>query len=405
MQVYKNTPKDFHKSFMKAVEQLEHQDDKRADIRSVLGNIGIGCMTTAAAFVFAMVLCAMNPVKAAGIPIIGDLFSLVQDYFGFGKLPEEETHDLLSESIDELESTKAEAEENGESIVDEQEYVVTDQGFTVQVEQYYASNQALFLGIRLYAENGFGKVDDRTIVQLLTTENYSFREGDPKKGEGILDGTFLDDHTYAGVFRIAYEEIGRNLLNYSKAVSQAEEKGEPLNGIKVEDYLEYYEIPGEFDLQLFVDKIVIYSAESGKQRYEGNWEIPGTLHIEQSEAGVQVVSVNDVNELGFGLSHIEFSPVEMTIHPIEPADHLGFAVVLDRDGRMVRFGGENCYELALDGHNISEITVYICDYDQYMDEIKRYAIHEEDAEIFETMLEENYLYKKALKLDSEFDAN
>ncbi|MGN0426091.1 MAG: hypothetical protein ACI4FY_12300 [Acetatifactor sp.] len=403
MQVYKNTPKDFHKSFMKAVDQLEHQDTRRTNIWSVLGNIGIGCTATVVAFVFAMVLCAMNPVKAAGIPIIGDLFSLVQDYFGFGKLPEEETHDLLSESIEEQESSPI--EENGESVADEYKYVVSDQGFTVQVEQYYASNQALFLGIRLYAENGFGKVDDRTIVQLLTTEKYSFREGDPKGGEGILDGTFLDDHTYAGVLRIAYEEISRNLLNYGEAVSQAEEKGEPMDGIQVEDYLEYYEIPKEFDLQLSVDKIFIYSAGSGKQRYEGNWEIPGTIHIEQSEAGMQVVCVNDVNELGFGLSHIEFSPVEMTIHPIEPADHLGFAVVLDRDGRMVRYGGENCYELALDGHDISEITIYICDYDQYMDEIKRYAIHEEDAKIFETMLEENYLYKKVLQLNSEFDEN
>lgn len=403
MQVYKNTPKDFHKSFMKAVDQLEHQDARRTNIWSVLGNIGIGCTATVAAFVFAMVLCAMNPVKAAGIPIIGDLFSLVQDYFGFGKLPEEETHDLLSESIEEQEPSPI--EENGESAADECKYVVSDQGFTVQVEQYYASNQALFLGIRLFAENGFGKADDRTIVQLLTTENYSFRAGDPNKGEGILDGTFLDDHTYAGVFRIAYEEISRNLLNYGEAVSQAEEKGEPMDCIQVEDYLEYYEIPREFDLQLSVDKIFIYSAESGKQRYEGNWEIPGTIHIEQSEAGVQVVSVNDVNELGFGLSHIEFSPVEMTIHPIEPVDHLGFAVVLDRDGRMVRYGGENCYELALDGHDISEITVYVCDYDQYMDEIKRYAIHEDDAKIFETMLEENYLYKKVLQLNSEFDEN
>ncbi|MCM1124511.1 MAG: hypothetical protein NC416_18200, partial [Eubacterium sp.] len=92
-----------------------------------------------------------------------------------------------------------------------------------------------------------------------------------------------------------------------------------------------------------------------------------------------------------GLDRIEISPVELTLHTIEPANRLTFAVVLDKDGKRLVSGSSNAYELAVGGHDISMVTVYICDYDEYMDEIKAYAL--EDDVIFQNVLEERALFQ------------
>ena len=69
---------------------------------------------------------------------------------------------------------------------------------------------------------------------------------------------------------------------------------------------------------------------------------------------------------------------------------------MDKNGRKLASGSTNAYELATAGHDISTVTVYICEYDEYMDEIKAYAL--EDEETFRNILEEKALYKKVVDM-------
>ena len=79
---------------------------------------------------------------------------------------------------------------------------------------------------------------------------------------------------------------------------------------------------------------------------------------------------------------------------IEPAGSMVFAVALDADGNKIESGSGNTDELATEGHDISRVYVYLCDYDEYMDEIKGYGVPGNQKEkSFQEVLEERALFK------------
>lgn len=143
-----------------------------------------------------------------------------------------------------------------------------------------------------------------------------------------------------------------------------------------------------------IEYFFLYS-EDGKDRVRGCWSFP-ELTIVQSDRDVQVIEIDEVNEEGIGLESIEVSPVEITLHPTAPAERLIMALALDKNGKKLPYAGNNTNELSVSGYDISEITVYICDYDEYMDEIKGYALREDETK-FREILSEKALYQKKIE--------
>ncbi len=85
----------------------------------------------------------------------------------------------------------------------------------------------------------------------------------------------------------------------------------------------------------------------------------------------------------------------MTLNTIEGTDT--FAVALDADGNKMENGSSNAYELAIAGHDISKVYIYICDYTEYMDEIKGYGIPGNHLDkSFQEVLEERALFKTVI---------
>ena len=409
MNVYKEVPKQFHEQYLEVLASLTEGGvqkenhthvDKEADpekIKTISTRLRLRYALPAAAAVFltTIILCVADPVMAAKLPVIGKIFTVMQGHFGFGKLPEEGTVVLTPEpDTSESDTLESGTPDSGNTVsknrVSESDALVSDQentrlqesaspyqasgdGVTLSIEEYYASNQAIFLGIRMVTEEVL--TDDLADKMLfLTNENYSFRKDDPNQGAWSYEYQRIDEHTFFGILRIDYDSIRRDT----------------------------HDIPEEFTMDIEFQKLWIYhtSTDAGqtKQTIKGSWLIKN-IPIRQSADGMQTIVVNDVNEAGFGVSHIELSPVELTIYPIEPADQLTFAVVLDKDGQILRFGGDNAYQLAVDGHDISEITVYICNYDEYMDVIKEYTLAD-DAMALKKILEEQCLYQKTIALNS-----
>ena len=201
-----------------------------------------------------------------------------------------------------------------------------------------------------------------------------------------------------------YDDINIDERKYEAACREAEAKGEELPEVTEETwdlYYERYAVPEEFEAQITIESLRGYckeevDAQNGNQyRVRGHWKFP-SCKIEKSETDVQTIEIYEVNEQGIGLDKIELSPVELTLYTTEPADCLTFAVALDKNGRKLASGSTNAYELATAGHDISTVTVYICEYDEYMDEIKAYAL--EDEETFRNILEEKALYKKVVDM-------
>ena len=258
------------------------------------------------------------------------------------------------------------------------QYQTTDQGYTVTLTDYYATNQAIFLGVKMECEEGFPEMsadsDGKSQIMIATLEEYSFRSGDPVHGGRALVGQLTDEHTFLGLIRIDYKSIQTGDQGY------------------------YEQIPEDMTLQLEIPYFFLYPKGASKETVRGSWKFP-EFSIAQSDKEMQVIEIGETNEAGFGLDRIEVSPVELTVYDIFPEDHLVMTVVLDKDGRKLAYAGNNTNELAVSGYDISEITVYLYDYDEYM-EIKGLALGE-NSTAFREILEKNALYEKKISIETD----
>lgn len=350
--------------------------------------------TIAAAIFIALCVCAANPSLAANIPVLGNIFAKVQDVFRFGRLPEEETTKLYDDI-----------------------YQAQSQGITITFTEYYASNQAIFLGVRIENDEEFPEFAtigdwNYQLIQVSTQEEYSFRDTGISYSRDI-EGRLEDAYTFVGVMRIDYDSIIVDTSKYDAACDEAEKKGEELPSIDAENedyYLDYYEVPEEFEMQMQITCLRGYSpdtieVETGskytvvaetKFMVRGEWNYPA-VKIQKSDKDIRTIQLDEVNEEGIGVEKIELSPVELTLHIVEPTDRSLTGEVLDNKGKMLIGGGNsrsrNVYEWTTSGRDISTVSVYICDHDEYMDKIWGMEDELENDEKLQSVLEEMALFK------------
>lgn len=334
----------------------------------------------AAILVAAIGFCAANPVLAKELPLIGGVIGRVQELLGFGEIPEEEIVALnpTGQGKYNAGSTGIQSTETGVEAAEPAQYQTSDQGYTITLTDYYATNQAIFLGVKMECEEGFPEMsadsDGKSQIMIATLEEYSFRSGDPVHGGRALVGQLTDEHTFLGLIRIDYKSIQTGDQGY------------------------YEQIPEEMTLQLEIPYFFLYPKGASEETVHGSWKFP-ELSVSQSDKEMQVIEIGETNAAGFGLEKIEVSQVELTVYDIFPEGHLVMTVVLDKDGRKLTYAGNNTNELAVSGYDISEITVYLYDYDEYM-EIKGLAL-EENWTAFREMLEKNALYEKKISIETD----
>lgn len=334
----------------------------------------------AAAIVVAIGFCAANPVLAKELPLIGSVIERVQELLGFQEIPTEEIVTLVptGQGTYNTGATGIQSTETSVEATEPAQYQVSDQGYTITLTDYYATNQAIFLGVKMESEEGFPEMsansDGKSQIMIATLEEYSFRSGDPVHGGRALVGQLVDKHTFLGLIRIDYKSIQTGDQGY------------------------YEQIPEDMTLQLEIPYFFLYPKGDSKETVHGSWKFT-ELSVSQSDKEMQVIEIGETNAAGFGLDRIEVSPVELTVYDIFPEDHLVVTVVLDKDGRKLTYAGNNTNELAVSGYDISEITVYLYDYDEYM-EIKGLALGENPT-AFREMLENNALYEKKISIETD----
>lgn len=101
-----------------------------------------------------------------------------------------------------------------------EQYQKKDHGITVTLTEEYASNQAVFVGIRVENEEEFPEMmtmtDNTQYLRLKTKERYSFRTNDSEDciyAERDVEGKFEDANTFIGIMRIDYSEIDTDESN------------------------------------------------------------------------------------------------------------------------------------------------------------------------------------------------
>lgn len=381
----------------------------------------------AAVAVFSL-FCVSNPALAAKIPLIGHIFERVESTVSYKGdfsstaqvLVTEGTDDTLADTeINETGAEKEKQDGGQEQAAEESKYVKTSNGLTVTVSEVYYSTKALYLAMSVKNEEEFpqdfmktknmdGYILDYDMLALNGTASFSFSDMDVGP-ELYIEGQFIDNHTFAGIYRVPLDQFsyyptdeeiaatGLDINDYFKDDMSTDEAAAKVDEYnlklkeKFPDIGKPIPIPDNFTYGLNITSIfgelfeteektvtfpegdsgVVY--ENLVKKYEGNWDFQFDVALDTSRT--RTIELNDTNENGLGISKIEKTPYEITAEMIIPSDKLNydyFLVMLDKDGDLMDYQGSTTDTYQLYGRDTSTVHIYICDYIQYMDEIKGY---------------------------------
>ena len=118
-------------------------------------------------------------------------------------------------------------------------------------------------------------------------------------------------------------------------------------------------------------------AIEGNNRYnswtlKGDWKF--NVDVEKNTSDTVEKDVNVVDENGDGVLSITKTPFEITMK-IQDPEIKYFAVMLDANGDIMPYGGvanSNADTYAIQDRDVSTVYIYLCDYYEYMDELKGY---------------------------------
>lgn len=118
-------------------------------------------------------------------------------------------------------------------------------------------------------------------------------------------------------------------------------------------------------------------ANAGDNRYnswtlKGDWKF--SVDVEKNTSDTVKKDVNVVDENGDGVLSITKTPFEITMKMQDPETKY-VAVMLDANGDIMPYGGvanSNADTYAIQDRDISTVYIYLCDYYEYMDELKGY---------------------------------
>lgn len=405
----------------------------------------------AAVAVFSL-FCVSNPALAAKIPLIGHIFERVESTVSYKGdfsstaqvLVTEGTDDTLADT--EINETGAEKEKQDgvqEQAAEESKYVKTSNGLTVTVSEVYYSTKALYLAMSVKNEEEFpqdfmktknmdGYILDYDMLALNGTASFSFSDMDVGP-ELYIEGQFIDNHTFAGIYRVPLDQFsyyptdeeiaatGLDINDYWKDDMSTDEAAAKVDEYnlklkeKFPDIGKPIPIPDNFTYSLNITSIfgelfeteektvtfpegdsgVVY--ENLVKKYEGSWDFQFDVALDTSRTST--IELNDTNENGLGISKIEKTPYEITAEMIIPSDKLNydyFLVMLDKNGDLMDYQGSTTDTYQLYGRDTSTVHIYICDYMQYMDEIKGYYWSPDYEEKKKTKTFMQYLDEKSL---------
>ena len=310
-------------------------------------------------------ICVINPVLAENIPLMGHVFeklgrsfSFYGDYSGYAR--------PLDENKDGGENTENSSEITGSEKSDTDNlYSQTEYGVTLSLSEVYCHEKAVYISLVIHAENPIPETNtqgESTILYVMGSD-LDFSYVDKKDEEFLwheLSGKMLDENTYAGVLRI---DLPQNP-------------------------------PEKFKLDFMVQKIM-GSVEGEEWSFDGQWKYSIDVTVDHTD--VVTKKVNQASQCDIGEITVIKTPFDINLEydHAKASDYM--ITVLDADGNPM-LGAENgcgtLDNLPVSYHDMSEITIYVFDYYEYMDVIKGYRPTEEKE--YREMYEEKAVYYETI---------
>ena len=370
----------------------------------------------AAVLLIAFVFYMTDPVMTKNIPVVGGLFETLQNNVSFfGDFAD---HATTLEAVDGVETEENSQDSTAANAADTA-YTKTADGLTITCSEVFANSQAVYMTMQFKSDTPFPQTETRAesgtpIIDLDMTGGVDFNPDADPSIDGQVEGQFLDDNTYACIFRYDLAQVAKDYTEYNEKydemtqqvldemgitdadLSDETDEGYALleeyvdkiseRGGEYRNYIKNIEIPDTFNLHLDIsavkgmeadyqwseDDFAKYGTDAGYYKYEGDWsfDIPVTVDDSQTE----VMELNDINDAGIGLRSVIRTPYELTVNELyeEGSNSDCFMVALDANGNKLPYNDSvgNCNIFAIQDRDISTVDIYILDYIQYMDELK-----------------------------------
>lgn len=387
----------------------------------------------AATVILSIFIVASSPVLASRVPIIRDIFKLFQDDYSYPG-----DFDSVAEKLEEPDNDRNNGIENqnyddsnvigtednkteGENLVaEDMKYTKTLDGVTVSVSETYCSAEAVYMSLIITSEEKFPETEvswDQPVICIKTVERYPFTDTeDPGYGFGYLEGNFLDDHTYAGIYRIDIRDITQgdqkkkeellssDCLNMDFTITQIiGDKAEPDKPDYQGKTQEELEAMSDEEWDAFMKEVYSGDWSAFPNVHEHWWyEGPFTFELDLAidKENAQIVAVDEQNETGAGIYSVSKTLFEITVELNCSEERLKQGVrivVLDADGKLLPRGGSSWgTTFAVGDRDVSKIYVYLCDAQEYLDDLQGYG----KSENFRQILEEKALYSKEIEFQN-----
>lgn len=414
---------------------------KKIRNKKVIKKVSISVGSVAAAFTVMLLICINNPVMASKLPLIGNIFEKMQDKTAYPGDYSEVKKPLVEEN-----------EEQGTI------YTQTQNGITITLSEIYCNSQALYLSLIIKSEEKFPEeayIDSNHMPQepMIGVNMQSVWDFNAEEDYNLtyLSGDMVDEYTYAGIMRI---DLNQAKIDYSEqraAVDEAVARGE----LRMEDDVDWtiydhlikeVEIPDSFKMTLNISRVFgdkvnpelidwgmtteelealseeEYNALNKEKTEDGAWfNFPNEhenywydglwtfeLDVEKDNSRTEILEIGTTNEVGIGIASVEKTPFEITMYEIyedESKSYDYFSVMTDANGDLMPSGNGSTNTYAIQDRDISKVDIFICDYNQYMDELKGYYWSDDYEEkrkekTFKEYLQEYAVYHTEVNFDT-----
>lgn len=176
-------------------------------------------------------------------------------------------------------------------------------------------------------------------------------------------------------------------------------------GLNEADYESFTEEEKDIEHKLFTDMWNKYyelypetrdmSNSYNSWTLEGGWEF--SLDIEKDHTRTVTKEINVLDENGGGIVSVTKTPFELNLNINDP-EFKYCAAVFDADGELMpdaKFGGP-VNIMPVQDRDVSKISIYLCDYIQYMDELKGYYWSDDYEENKKTKTFQELLHENAI---------
>ncbi len=346
-------------------------------------------------------LLASNPVLAAKLPLIGRIFSLVQEKVSYKGRFSDDAEIYIKDGSSETPSgsEKHAAPSKSDNMAGKQTenlLVQTSGGLTVTVSETNCSAQALYLALCIENEEAFpadfiktknmdGYLPDYDSLSLETNSYYNvpgLTKKDRPAGGGYptpyyIEGQFVDDHTFTGIIRVSLDE---DLRSSAAAGTDTTLSSDKKNTALPAEFMYYLEISDIYaDLLQYEETYAtdpetheqVALSEPLKKHYKGKWNF--AIPVSMNKGDAQTVNINRKNENGVGIGSVEKTNFEIKAELLlpenaQPYDYI--VAICDADGKRLESQGDNSEVFSIYGRDTQTVYVYVCDYIKYMDELK-----------------------------------